>query len=595
MSNKLNQENYYQERLKELYIERKKFSNRAKRWVFIRLFSFLLIPVTVYFAFPLGGLAALLLVAVTVLFLFFVRKSAENKEKLNYVKNLITLNDNELKALQGDYSGFGDGSDWIDPNHAFSYDMDLFGKNSFFQLFNRTVTQRGEEYLVHRLLSGTKRITETNETVEELRNHMDWTQRFRAHAMGLEKEQTNMVIAQWANESVINRSWIRIFQWIIPVIAFTLTFLYYFDVIPGVVFGTSLLILLLPVRQLLRETNRMHGQLSRMGPAVSAMKEQLEIFQEITFESEILKEYQHALFHGGMNGKLAVGRLKTLVKEAEYRNNILVAILLNLYFAWDLRLITNVDRWKSEFGREMKVWENIVYELEGLISAAVFRFNFEDQTSYARILSDKNGSIKLERVGHPIIPADKVVRNDFDLSEQERFAIITGPNMAGKSTFLRSVGINLMLARAGFPVMAQRFEFPDMHLYSSMRTSDNLSDETSYFHAELLRLRFIMNAIERGEPVFIILDEILKGTNSKDKEEGSARFLRKLSQKGARGIIATHDLSLTELAKSNEEMVNLYFDTTIEGDDISFDYVMREGVAKNMNASFLLKKMGLTD
>ena len=185
--------------------------------------------------------------------------------------------------------------------------------------------------------------------------------------------------------------------------------------------------------------------------------------------------------------------------------------------------------------------------------------------------------------------------NDFELEEVEQFAIITGPNMAGKSTFLRSVGINLMLAKAGFPVMAEKFVFPNMNLYSSMRTSDNLSDETSYFHAELLRLRFIMDAIERGESVFIILDEILKGTNSKDKEEGSAKFLQKLSDLGARGIIATHDLSLTELADKNSSIINLYFDTKIEGEDISFDYKMREGVAKNMNASFLLKKMRLTD
>lgn len=143
--------------------------------------------------------------------------------------------------------------------------------------------------------------------------------------------------------------------------------------------------------------------------------------------------------------------------------------------------------------------------------------------------------------------------------------------------------------------MAQQFQFPKLNLYSSMRTSDDLSNESSYFHAELVRLRFIADAIDRGEPVFIILDEILKGTNSKDKEEGSAKFLTKLVEKGARGIIATHDLKLTELAASNTALVNLYFDTTISGDDISFDYTIREGVAQNMNASFLLRKMNLTD
>jgi DNA mismatch repair ATPase MutS len=152
-----------------------------------------------------------------------------------------------------------------------------------------------------------------------------------------------------------------------------------------------------------------------------------------------------------------------------------------------------------------------------------------------------------------------------------------------------------MLARAGFHVFAKEFVFPSMHLYSSMRTNDDLKDETSYFHAELLRLRFIVDAIERGEPVFIILDEILKGTNSKDKKEGSAKFLQKLTQLKARGIIATHDLSLTELAVPDSGIVNRYFDTLIEGEDISFDYCIRDGVAKNMNANFLLRKMRLID
>ncbi len=167
--------------------------------------------------------------------------------------------------------------------------------------------------------------------------------------------------------------------------------------------------------------------------------------------------------------------------------------------------------------------------------------------------------------------------------------------MAGKSTFLRSVGVNLMLAKAGFPVMAKAFQFPDVLLYSSMRTSDDLNAETSYFHAELLRLRFITDAIEkRNESVFIVLDEILKGTNSKDKEEGSALFLKKLCDLGAKGIIATHDLKLTELSNSDQRLVNLYFDSTISGDEMNFDYKIRAGVAQNMNASFLLKRMGLT-
>lgn len=186
-----------------------------------------------------------------------------------------------------------------------------------------------------------------------------------------------------------------------------------------------------------------------------------------------------------------------------------------------------------------------------------------------------------------------MVTNDFQLRSSEQFVIVTGPNMAGKSTFLRSVGVNLALAKAGFSVVAKNFKFPKLKLYSSMRTADNLTEESSYFHAELIRLRFIVDAIDRGEKIFIVLDEILKGTNSKDKEEGSARFLKKLIALKSKGIIATHDLSLTTLANDEPKLKNQYFDSIIEGDNISFSYTIHDGVVKNMNASFLLEQMKL--
>jgi DNA mismatch repair ATPase MutS len=173
--------------------------------------------------------------------------------------------------------------------------------------------------------------------------------------------------------------------------------------------------------------------------------------------------------------------------------------------------------------------------------------------------------------------------------------MITGPNMAGKSTYLRSVGWTIISANAGFPVMAKKCRIPRLKLYTSMRNADDLSGSSSFFHAELSRLRFIVDSIESGEKVFVILDEILKGTNSIDKERGSVGFLKKLARLNARGIIATHDLSLCRLSDENEEFSNRYFDSTIQDEELSFDYKIREGVCQNMNASFLLKKMGLVE
>ena len=595
MSQEQNKSDFYNERLQSLEVERIKYSNKAKQWVVVRLLTFLSIPITIFFGYPIGGYSALIIVIEVVLFLIFVRKSAENKELLNFVKHLIQINENELKALKGDYSNFSSGEQWTDTNHAFSYDMDLFGSNSFFPIVNRTVTIIGEKLLAKKFLNGDLAPKENNESIEELTSHISWSQKYRAYGMTLEKEQTSVLIEDWSKKSVETKNWMKVMIWLIPILSISVSALYYFDLINGVYFSIAAILLMLPVRQRLKHTNKLHNELSKIGPRVHAMQKQLSILQEVDFKSSLLSSYQAKLFQEKENGSEGLKELGVLVKEVEYRNNILVAIMLNFFLAWDSRVTLKASNWQRKYDKHIAQWENIVYEMEGLISGANFRFNYQPHTTYAELNENVNSKIEIKQVGHPIIGVEKLVSNDFELEENEQFAIITGPNMAGKSTFLRSVGVNLMLAKAGFPVMAEKFVFPNMNLYSSMRTSDNLSDETSYFHAELLRLRFIMDAIERGESVFIILDEILKGTNSKDKEEGSAKFLQKLSDLGARGIIATHDLSLTELANTNDGIINLYFDTKIEGEDISFDYKMREGVAKNMNASFLLKKMKLTD
>jgi Ca2+/Na+ antiporter len=586
---------FYTKQLNSLSIELKKFTKRSKIWVAIRLISFLAIGVLAYFTYPYGGYSALGIIATVILFLIFVRKSAENKDHLNYVKVLIRINENEIKASQHDFSSFDDGEGYTNPSHPFSYDMDIFGKGSFFQLFNRTVTKKGEEALVERLLNGVKVPLESAEAVDELSGKNEWYQGYLAHGSSLDKEATEVSITSLTEEEYPVKSWMKVLRFVLPVLAITLSAAYYFNFINGIQFVVGAIIIFIPIRQGLKSTNHLHKSLSKVGRRIDAMRNQLMNMEKENFSSKLLVEYSKKLFQEEKNGKQGLTELSKLVKEAEFRDNILVAIVLNFFLAWDFRLLINMEKWKNNYASQVKDWEEIVYEMEALISAANFRFNFKDNTTVPHLTKEVAGEIKLTDLGHPIIPLRKLVSNDFTLSSTEQFAIVTGPNMAGKSTFLRSIGVNLMLARAGFHVFAKEFVFPEMKLYSSMRTSDDLQDETSYFHAELLRLRFIVDAIERGEHVFIILDEILKGTNSKDKEEGSAKFLQKLNELQARGIIATHDLSLTQLANVYTSVVNKYFDTEINGDDISFDYCIRNGVAKNMNASFLLRKMGLID
>lgn len=586
---------YHEKRLEILAVERQKYLNRSRWWVVLRLIAFSSIPITVFLGYPLEGYSALILIAETIIFLVFVRKSAENKERLSYTNHVVEINENELLALDNDYSAFSSGEAYIDHAHPYSYDMDVFGKDSFFQILNRTVTKRGEATLARRLCNGVKEYDKSLDAVQELSKHPDWYQEYLAHGMQQKNEVEGLSVADWSKEAVRERSWMKVLSILLPIISFSLTFLYIWDLIHGVYFAVGFLLVMLPVRQILKQSNQLHQSLEKMGGGIQAMQKQMEHLNKIKFESTLLHSYQEDLFEKERNAKESISQLSSLVKHAEYRNNILVAILLNFYLAWDIRLTMRASKWKTENSDNIDAWEQMIFEFEALISGANYRRIYEDQTTGPVLTPSSSEPIIMEGLGHPIIPKDKRVVNNFDLASNQRFAIITGPNMAGKSTFLRSVGINIMMAQAGFHVMAEKFAFPRLRLYSSMRTTDDLSEETSYFHAELLRLRLIMDAIDRGEEVFIILDEILKGTNSKDKEEGSRKFLKKLEEKGTKGLIATHDLSLTELAKEHDSLVNKYFDTNIKGEEISFDYKMREGVAQNMNASFLLKKMRLTD
>jgi hypothetical protein len=593
---KNNRIGFYQNNVNQHEKEIESLKMKSKQWVFIRLISFLAIPLTIYFFYSYGWITALIVLAELIAFLFFVRKSAENKEQLVFSSKLLWINEAELKALDHDYSSFNDGKTYADPKHAFSYDIDLFGKMGFFQYFNRTVSENGEKLLVNKLLNGDENFTANHSAVEELTTHLKWTQKFRARGMTEENNnKQNLTLFHWTKKAVEAPNWLKVVRLIMIFSAISLTVVYNLDLINGVIFLLVAALILAPISKLIKHTNQTHKELVSISTRLKSIEHQLKSIDEVDFTSEKLAYFKKQLFSDDLKGFEAVKELNKIIERFEYRNNILVALLLNFYLAWDFYLLLSLKKWKSKYSEHLPAWESIVYEIEVLISAATFRYNNKEYTSYAELNNTENTEINCVSLGHPLIQASKRVNNLYKMQENEQFSIITGPNMAGKSTFLRSVAVNLILAKAGFPVMAEKFVFPNLSLYSSMRTSDDLTDESSYFHAELIRLRFIVDAIERGEKVFIILDEILKGTNSKDKEEGSAKFLSKLIQLNTRGIIATHDLKLTELADQNEALKNLYFDTTISGDEISFDYTIREGVAQNMNASFLLRKMGLSD
>jgi len=338
--------------------------------------------------------------------------------------------------------------------------------------------------------------------------------------------------------------------------------------------------------------SKFHKQFERQSKLLSRYSEMLNMIETKPFSSEYLTELKQKLTSNHKPASKITFELQKIVGEFDYRQNILVGFVLNSVFLWDLRCISKLNDWQQKYHTELPQWFDVIAEMDALISLANCNYNHPDWTK--PLVKSSGFFLKAIDLGHPLIDEKRSVRNSFCLKDQEQIAIITGANMAGKSTFLRTVGINLILASNGCNVCAHSFEFSPIRLFTNMRTSDNLMNDESYFYAELLRLQTMLNLLRDGESLFVIVDEMLKGTNSVDKLNGSKELIHQLIALKTHGIVATHDLGLTELAEQYPQSIkNLCFEVQLHHDELIFDYKLTAGATKTMNATYLMKKMGI--
>ena len=584
---------YYDKRIEELNITLKKVQKKYRFFTFLRLMFFVLICSSLFVFWGSITLLPAFIISVA-LFLFVVHLSVDAKYDRDKVLVLLDINKNEKEVLNGNWLMFEDGQEFKDSQHPFSLDMDIFGKKSVFQLVNRTVSGPGKKKLADTLANGTSRISETNACILELSDQTSWCQEFIAEGMVHKEEADKQGSLNSLSTLIIEfKPFISVLRYLLPSIAIFSTILFAFDSIATPVFSCIIVLVMLPIGQNIKNANAVSQVLNIHVNRVKTVLKQLELFSSLTIQNPVFKLEQDALLNSSESVLKEMKDLDKIIGRFDVRKNLLIGTLFNFFFAWDFQILFQMKNWLNKNGSQLSVWEDKMAELEVWISGAIYKFN--NPTSIFSEMNSENEEIEIIGLSHPFVDQKKSIPNDVYLKSNENFIIITGPNMAGKSTYLRSLGLTFAFSNAGFPILAKSCKIPKLKLYSSMRTSDDLTVESSYFHAELVRLRFIMDAIEKGEKIFIILDEILKGTNSKDKEIGSARFLQKLKRLNSRGIIATHDLSLCELATNNQSFKNMCFDSIIEGENLSFDYRINEGVCKNMNASFLLRQMKLVD
>lgn len=594
----MNPENHYTERLSLTAGQLQQVKKQIFRISMLRLALFIAGIAGLYFFF---NQTTLLIICICLTFLplfilvkihnrFFIRKE--------WLETQARIIQEELQALSGDYSSFEDGKEYVNPEHPYSFDLDIFGRRSLFQSINRTCTFFGKVRLAEWLqnhLHEKASIEKRQEMVREISEHTLFREQFRVaglvhHGQSSDGEK----IQAWSQSPAqyLHAGWVKAFIWGVPVINSLLLITSLAGWTSFSWLGLSFGIFLVLSFGIIKRATYIQETYGKQLKSLNGYARLIALAKAENWKSAGMLELMERF---NLNGQSPVQALQQLSKELDrldLRNNQFLYVLLEGSIFFQLQEIVRIERWKVRYGQHISEWLETVGELDALCSLGTFAYN-HPQYTYPE-LTEKPFYFLATQMGHPLMPVSQCVKNDATIPSRPFFLIITGANMAGKSTYLRTIGVNYLLACVGAPVCCERLKLHPNQLITSLRTSDSLSDNESYFFAELKRLKRIIDLLNQGQQLFIILDEILKGTNSMDKQKGSFDLIRQFMQLKANGIIATHDLLLGSLIKQfPEEIRNYCFEADIKDNELTFSYKLREGVAQNMNACFLMKKMGI--
>lgn len=525
----------------------------------------------------------LLAVAMFALYIFIRNRDVKNSEKMAQLSRLRKAYQHEEEYLNGDFSAFDDGERYVDPHHPFTYDLDIFGKDSLYQRINRTVTTGGADKLASQLSSVNGKHKPQNSI---LKPQTDWRMLFISNGVD-GKIDTDAIL-----KSVPELKKVEIPAYlggnVVKIVAWALIIGLFASIVAAVY---RLVNPLLPIFWLFFNFFVVQGiankYLKKMMKMGSQLHKQMLSVMKLTKHIGTLKDAEESF-----------ETLTDIVETLVLRGNDFYRFLADALGMRGLFLVAKFYRWRNTAIDNLPEWIDTITDIDVEVSKAQFACNHTN-TCRATIVDTNQVIYEAHGLYHPFL-GDKAVRNDFTIKDRN-FYIITGANMAGKSTFLRAIGVNYILAMNGMPVFADSFTVSRFDLFTSMRTSDNLAHGISYFNAELLRLKQLISRLDKSDrsgqsdrsaklPTLIILDEILKGTNSLDKLNGSRMFLRAMEDKNVTGVIATHDLELSKMDEESPRFHNFCFEIQL-GTDITYSYKITPGVARNQNATFLLKQL----
>jgi DNA mismatch repair ATPase MutS len=588
----------------ESYTSRKiqfsaEFENLKKKYnliSFLRLLCILFALVSLfYYIKTQQSLFEITAIILVIIFIIFIRFHSKLSNRIKHLEALISINENEILFLKKEKIPFENGIDFIDFSHPYSYDLDIFGDNSLFQNLNRTYTFIGKKILSHRLLGilPNDEILLNQVAIKELSKDLDWRQKFAAFAKSAEdNESFYTTLLRWCsfNSESLSRISVVLF-FVLPILLWCTLGLYFitsntiFLSIFSFIFTVNLGYLGLFTKRILLENT----QSPNIDKVIKQYGLLLEIIEKKDFDSEKLKRLKQKLTTSDGTSSAKIKQLSELFSRMDSIGNIVAAVIFNGLFLFHFHNLRAIIQWKKSNALALENWLAVIGEFEMLNSLANFTFN---NPQFAFPTLNSNYEILFSNLSHPLLNENSRIGNDISFNPQA-FTILTGSNMSGKSTFLRSLGVNMVLAGIGAPVCANQANVHPLSVLVSMRLSDSLSDSESYFYAEIKRLKLIIDALN-DERSFVLLDEILRGTNSDDKRNGTIEFIKNIINKNAIGVIATHDI---EVCLTTDEfpnqLTNRCFEVEISNDDLHFDYKLYNGICKNKSATFLMKKMGV--
>ncbi|MBX2934319.1 MAG: hypothetical protein KF825_08740 [Ferruginibacter sp.] len=589
---------YYTQRIVELKASLVTLTKRKSLFAWLRLATIISMGLCWYFFQPLGWLYILIpVLLLAILFTRLIYIDLKNKSHIEHTGFLISINEAELKALAHDYLSFPDGNEFINKEHLYANDLDIFGHASLYQFINRTNSEMGNATLANWMLNPAdkKNIMQRQEAVQELKVLHEWRQQLQALGAGKKIQvATKTRLQQWFQEKeqfIKNKAW-QVLQYLLPAFIITAIILNILEMLSGYARNYCLLIAAIAAFYIYKKVTPIHQQVSKITEELEVLTESIQLIEETNFKSGYLKQLQNQFKFQSSNASLKLNQLKKILERFDLRYNPVVFIPLAIIMQWDLQQAIALEKWKNKYHTDVLNWFNALGEFEALNSLAILSFNHPGWCFPE--IKDEFFFIEGKNIGHPLIENEKCVTNQIHINKTGKLMLVTGSNMAGKSTYLRSIGINTVLAMAGAPVCASSFSISPVQVISSMRITDNLEESTSTFYAELKKLKTVIDKVNDNEKVFILLDEILRGTNSFDRHTGSAALIKQLIKHHAVGIIATHDIELAALKNEfPENILNYHFDVQVSNDELYFDYKLKDGICNSMNASILMKKIGI--